>query len=539
MHAFGTLITHPSIWYCFLSLPLLVCTGEQVCVTIHYQTDKMNSLLNNTTNNNFKSSLKNSISTKTSNLRGSLRGSGVIDEHDPDMPSDHPLSQGQCCSGICHRTSSWWRVYVAAKGNDTHVDEAALMVEIKYGGPGAGFDKKKRKQINREVFSFNPNELQGGGGTGGGTGSGLAMSLAKTIVEAHGGALKIRSDGAGQGAVFVMTLPRSHTHVENPSSAAAASINVPLIPEPPEDLEAVSVSAGDASPFIVASPKHLSPSVIMSPPVYDSPYNSSVQNRIRDVNVMSRSSMNDAHNLPKLSRSSTADVNSLPIDQKVLEAILSKLSTKDHHEMEDDSTKKMSTAMEETQPVSVPVVIGEMKGDDGAHVVQISSSLTSSQRRDDIPIAAFNMPSDRPSTDNSIKTFVSLPSSPVASHKVILPKMISSPTTTTKDNQSSSLAGLHVLVVEDSAVARTMLVKLLKTMKCTTEEAEDGIQAVAMVTSSRLGYVEPTGDDGTLPIVPPKIQRPFDLILCDSVMPNMVRIIYYYMFIVVGLLVVS
>ena len=503
-------------------------------MTIHYQTDKMHSLLNNTsTNNNFKSSLKN-ISTKTSILRGSLRGSGIIDEHDPDMPSDHPLSQGQCCSGICHRTSSWWRVYVAAKGSDTHVDEAALMVEIKYGGPGAGFDKKNRKQINREVFSFNPNELQGGGGTGGGTGSGLAMSLAKTIVEAHGGALKVRSDGAGQGAVFVMTLPRSHTHVENPSPAAAI-INVPSIPEPPEDLEAVSFSAGDASPFIVASPKHLSPSVIMSPPVYDSPYNSSVQNRIRDVNVMSRSSMNDAHNLPKLSRSSTADVNSLPIDQKVLEAILSKLSTKDHHETEDDSTKKVSTSMEVTQPVSVPVVIGEMK-DDGVNVVQISSSLTLSQRRDDIPIAAFNMPSDRPSTDNSIKTFVSLPSSPVASHKVILPKMISSPTTTTKDNQSSSLAGLHVLVVEDSAVARTMLVKLLKTMKCTTEEAEDGIQAVAMVTSSRLGYVEPTGDDGTLPIVPPKIQRPFDLILCDSVMPNMVSIIICYIIIVVDLL---
>ena len=64
----------------------------------------------------------------------------------------------------------------------------------------------------------------------------------------------------------------------------------------------------------------------------------------------------------------------------------------------------------------------------------------------------------------------------------------------------SSAEGLHVLVVEDAPVARTMLVRLLKTLQCTADEAEDGAQAVDKVKAA---------------------SRPYDMILCDSVMPNM------------------
>jgi CheY-like chemotaxis protein len=62
-----------------------------------------------------------------------------------------------------------------------------------------------------------------------------------------------------------------------------------------------------------------------------------------------------------------------------------------------------------------------------------------------------------------------------------------------------SLNNMHVLVVEDSRVARTMLVKILNAMDCTTDEAEDGEQAVRKVTSGST----------------------YNIILCDSVMPNM------------------
>ena len=46
-------------------------------------------------------------------------------------------------------------------------------------------------------------------------------------------------------------------------------------------------------------------------------------------------------------------------------------------------------------------------------------------------------------------------------------------------------------------------------MHCTTEEAEDGVEAVNMVQSSL------KNDDAVM------TRKSYDLILCDSVMPNM------------------
>ena len=54
-----------------------------------------------------------------------------------------------------------------------------------------------------------------------------------------------------------------------------------------------------------------------------------------------------------------------------------------------------------------------------------------------------------------------------------------------------------------------MLVRSLKAMHCTTEEAEDGVEAVNMVQSSL------KNDDAVM------TRKSYDLILCDSVMPNM------------------
>jgi len=48
----------------------------------------------------------------------------------------------------------------------------------------------------------------------------------------------------------------------------------------------------------------------------------------------------------------------------------------------------------------------------------------------------------------------------------------------------SSDYGNHVLVVEDSPVARTMLVRLLKSLGYTADEAENGQQAVDKVTAA-------------------------------------------------------
>jgi CheY-like chemotaxis protein len=53
------------------------------------------------------------------------------------------------------------------------------------------------------------------------------------------------------------------------------------------------------------------------------------------------------------------------------------------------------------------------------------------------------------------------------------------------------IAGNHVLVVEDSPVARTMLVRLLKALGYTADEAEDGQQAVDKVRRCLYNYLAP------------------------------------------------
>jgi hypothetical protein len=53
---------------------------------------------------------------------------------------------------------------------------------------------------------FNPNQLQGGGG------SGLGMVLSRGIVEAHGGSIWLTSEGLGKGCTFAFALPISNVN---------------------------------------------------------------------------------------------------------------------------------------------------------------------------------------------------------------------------------------------------------------------------------------------------------------------------------------
>jgi signal transduction histidine kinase len=67
---------------------------------------------------------------------------------------------------------------------------------------------------------------------------------------------------------------------------------------------------------------------------------------------------------------------------------------------------------------------------------------------------------------------------------------------------------LHVLVVDDSRLNRKMLLKCLRADGHTCVEAEDGLEAIAMVKKR---ICQATGGNG----------KPFDAVLMDFVMPNM------------------
>ena len=80
------------------------------------------------------------------------------------------------------------------------------------GGSGLGFrpdDTNAATALFKDLFTFKPGELQGGGGVGGGTGSGLGMALARSIVAAHGGQMWVTSDGVGKGIRLGFSIPLS------------------------------------------------------------------------------------------------------------------------------------------------------------------------------------------------------------------------------------------------------------------------------------------------------------------------------------------
>ena len=286
-----------------------------------------------------------------------------------------------------------------------------VVLEIAHGGDG--FDKQDAKRINAETFIFNPSEIHGGGDTG----SGLGLSLAKTIVEAHGGRLWVKSAGVGRGSVFAMGIPLG-------SGACEVIDFFPQVETRKEQLMA------------------------------------------------SWSARSNRTNLPPLP------------------------TFKDNVHQVPNST-------------IVPVIVS-------TGTVEISS--VRNPRLDDINLS--------PSPQVMSSPLMSIPTSPreettTASGLIGVCSVGELSALTAGKGTDSSLSGLHALVVEDSKVARTMLVKLLKSLKCTTDEAEDGAVAVKMV-SAMINHENDEINDNeyneSFYVYKPTM---YDFILCDSVMPVM------------------
>mmetsp|Transcript_24811 Transcript_24811/g.41455 ORF Transcript_24811/g.41455 Transcript_24811/m.41455 type:complete len:1156 (+) Transcript_24811:410-3877(+) len=94
-------------------------------------------------------------------------------------------------------------------------------IRISVTDSGAGLTDKQLAEIGCEGVQFNANQLQAG------QGSGLGLFISKGIIEQHGGALTVTSDGLRKGATFSVELPLfEYTNYPststNPSNAAGA-----------------------------------------------------------------------------------------------------------------------------------------------------------------------------------------------------------------------------------------------------------------------------------------------------------------------------
>lgn len=74
-------------------------------------------------------------------------------------------------------------------------------VRISVKDTGAGMSPEQQEQLFQEFVQFDPNKLQGGGG------SGLGLCIAKEIIEQHTGFITATSEGLGKGSTFVIEIP--------------------------------------------------------------------------------------------------------------------------------------------------------------------------------------------------------------------------------------------------------------------------------------------------------------------------------------------
>jgi CheY-like chemotaxis protein len=155
---------------------------------------------------------------------------------DPIELDADPVRLAQVFANLLNNASKFM-----AKGGGielTAARDGADAVVVKVSDSGVGIAPEHLPTLF-EPFS----QVRSANGLRGGLG--LGLSLARSLTEMHGGTVKVRSDGRGQGSAFSVRLPTL--------SAPAASEARPAAPEPPKPagLRRILVVADD--PDIVAS----------------------------------------------------------------------------------------------------------------------------------------------------------------------------------------------------------------------------------------------------------------------------------------------
>ena len=134
---------------------------------------------------------------------------GITGNIDGDIES----SRNTTTSILVPRNSETSTSTSSDDGNILREEKGMLVIDIK--DSGAGISPENQKRLFKEIIQFNPEELQGGGG------SGLGLFISKAIVDMHGGRLSVHSEGEGKGSTFRLEIPMTRLVVTDSPQGTA------------------------------------------------------------------------------------------------------------------------------------------------------------------------------------------------------------------------------------------------------------------------------------------------------------------------------
>jgi signal transduction histidine kinase len=111
---------------------------------------------------------------------------------------------GNLLDNALRHTPAGGRVDVTVSASD-----GGAVVTVADTGEGVGGEHLPH--LFERFYRVDPARRRAGGG------SGIGLTIAKAIVEAHGGQIRVRSDGPGAGTVFTLELPKAPADLSQPA----------------------------------------------------------------------------------------------------------------------------------------------------------------------------------------------------------------------------------------------------------------------------------------------------------------------------------
>jgi CheY-like chemotaxis protein len=381
---------------------------------------------------------------------------------------------------------------------------------------GVGISPENQKRLFTEIVQFNPEVLQAGGG------SGMGLLIAKGIVDLHGGAMSVFSEGEGKGCTFTVEIPmerKSRPSVSisarpaGGSVRAAAAVEVP--PERPhqdQDRDRTSVLRGHALRRSVRAQQLRRSSQIAGAVHLNSNVSSHHENK----------SVKDGHE--------GAPVEVGP-QYAVADNHLPQLEMEDLISLAESAQKMMPCpGSDECEPEASDKI--QL---DTSHALAVTGAcnIEAVDGSADKAVAAAAIGQERPEPETSavavgaMSEFINAATgftlrTPIEDFRA---QDISARVTPVRSPRSirNSVAGTivsarevydgplyNVLIVDDSDLTRKMLRKTLQAVGHTCDEAEDGLVAVEKIKNMISSSVASDAGNAL-----------YDCILMDFVMPNL------------------